>query len=87
MAGVTVAVYAIVACLRAAEPEHTELFHVYYQPLIVMLAMLWLWGVDVRLFERAAHCLRRCASAPRTRQFLLTSQQIFQVRLMGPPLT
>ena len=83
MGSVSAAVYAIVACLRGADPDHTELFHIYYQPLFVMLAMLWLWGVDVRLFEARRIAYGACFS-PADQAFLLTSQQIFQVRLMGP---
>lgn len=77
MGGVTVAVYAIVACLRAAEPQHIELFHIYYQPLIVCLAMLWMWGADVRLFERRRIAYTVCFSAA-DQQHLLSSQQLFQ---------
>ena len=91
MGGVMVAVYAIVACLRGAEPKHIELFHIYYQPLIVCLAMLWMWGADVNLFERRRIAYAVCFSAA-DQQRLLSSQQIFQVwavsqqaRLSLPP--
>ena len=77
MGGVAVAAYAIVACLRAAEPQHTELFHIYYQPLIVCAAMLWMWGADVRLFERRRIAYAVCFSAA-DQQHLLSSYQIFQ---------
>jgi hypothetical protein len=77
MGGVSAAVYAIVACLRLAEDQHTELFHIYYQPLFVMLAMLCFWGIDVRLFEERRIAYGACFS-PADQAFLLTSTQIFQ---------
>ena len=77
MGAVSAAVYAIVACLRGAEDQHTELFHIYYQPLFVMLAMLWLWGIDVRLFEERRIAYGACFSAA-DQAFLLSSAQIFQ---------
>jgi hypothetical protein len=79
MGAALTAVYAIVACLGTAEPEHTELFHIYYQPLLVMLAMLWMWGVNVRVFERRRIAYGVCFSVP-DQQFLRSSQQLFQAR-------
>lgn len=73
------AAYAIMSNLRLAEQEHFELFHIYYQPLLVMLAMLWMWSMDVRAFEQRRIAYSVCFS-PQDQQYLLSSQQLFQVR-------
>lgn len=77
----TVAVYAIVSCLRLAEDKHMELFHIYYQPLLVMLAMLWMWAIDVRLFERRRIAYGVCFSQA-DQQYLRSSQQLMQARIV-----
>lgn len=77
--GAALAAYAIMSSLRLAEQEHFELFHIYYQPLLVMLAMLWMWSLDVRAFEQRRIAYSVCFS-PQDQQFLLSSQQLFQVR-------
>lgn len=79
LGGATLAAYAIVACLRTASQDHLELFHIYYQPLLVILAMLWLWAIDVRIFERKRIAYGVCFS-PYDQQFLRSSSQLFQAR-------
>ncbi len=79
IAGASLAAYAIMSNLRLAEQEHFELFHIYYQPLLVMLAMLWMWSMDVRAFEQRSIAYSVCFS-PQDQQYLLSSQQLFQVR-------
>ncbi len=76
--GATVAAYAIMSNLRVAEADHFELFHIYYQPLLVMLAMLWMWSLDVRAFEQRRIAYNVCFSS-HDQQYLLSSQQLFQV--------
>lgn len=77
--GAALAAYAITSNLRAAEKDHFELFHIYYQPLLVMLAMLWMWALDVRAFEQRRVNYAVCFSA-QDQQYLLGSQQLFQAR-------
>ena len=72
------AVYMIMRNLQLAEHKHYELFHIYYQPLLVMLAMLWMWSIDVRAFERRRIAYGVCFS-PHDQQYLLSSQQLFQL--------
>ena len=74
----TIAAYAITRNLSLAESDHYELFHIYYQPLLVMLAMLWLWALDVRTLEQHRIAYHVCFSA-HDQQYLLSSQQLFQV--------
>ena len=79
IAGASLAAYAIMSNLRLAKQEHFELFHIYYQPLLVMLAMLWMWAMDVRAFEQRSIAYSVCFS-PQDQQYLLSSHQLFQVR-------
>lgn len=79
LGGATLSAYAIVTCLRSASLDHLELFHIYYQPLLVMLAMLWLWTIDVRIFERRRIAYGVCFS-PHDQQYLRSSHQLFQAR-------
>ena len=72
------AAFAIMRYLRLAEQDHFELFHIYYQPLLVMLAMLWMWSFNVHTFERRRIAYSVCFS-PHDQQYLLSSQQLFQV--------
>ena len=67
----------IVAALRMAEDQFTELFHIYYQPLLVLLGMLWMWGANVRFFEARRVRYGVCFS-PHDQAFLLTGRQIHQ---------
>ena len=69
----------VVVCLRASSDELNELFHIYYQPLIVMLAMFWLWGVAMRVFELMKVQYQACFSE-REQVHLLNSRQVYQVR-------
>ncbi|KAK9908550.1 hypothetical protein WJX75_009555 [Coccomyxa subellipsoidea] len=78
LGGAMLAAYAIVTCLRTASLDHLELFHIYYQPLLVILAMLWLWAIDVRIFERKRIAYGVCFS-PHDQQFLRSSRQLFKV--------
>ncbi|CAL8469057.1 g8598 [Coccomyxa elongata] len=78
LGGATLSAYAIVTCLRSASLDHLELFHIYYQPMLVMLAMLWLWAIDVRIFERRRIAYGVCFS-PQDQQYLRSSHQLFQV--------
>ena len=79
--GATVAAYMIMSNLRVAERDHFELFHMYYQPLLVMLAMLWMWAIDVREMEQRRIAYQACFST-HDQQYLLSAQQLFQVRLL-----
>ena len=76
----------VVVCLRASSDELNELFHIYYQPLIVMLAMFWLWGVAMRVFELMKVQYQACFSE-REQVHLLNSRQVYQVGhpLFSPP--
>lgn len=86
LGGAMLAAYAIVTCLSTASLDHLELFHIYYQPLLVMLAMLWLWGFDVRIFERKRIAYGVCFS-PHDQQFLRSSRQLFKARRPLPSST
>ena len=68
----------IVTSLRASDDAYNELFHIYYQPLIVMMAMLWFWGIAVRVFELMAVRYEACFST-HEQKFLLSSRQVYQV--------
>ena len=75
------AVLCLVLTLRALSQttlEQYEAFHIYYQPLICIVAMLWLWAGNVRYFEWRNLRYDLCFSATDQR-FLLSSRQIFQV--------
>lgn len=72
----------VVTCLRSATEAYNELFHIYYQPLVIMLAMFWLWGIAVRIFELMAVRYEACFSAAE-QKYLLGSRQVYQVSL--PP--
>ena len=78
LGGATLSGFTIVSCLHSASEDSLELFHIYYQPLLLLLAMLWMWGIDVRLFERKRIQYGVCFSA-RDQQYLLSSKQLFQV--------
>ena len=78
-AGAAGCALVIVAALRSAEDRFTELFHIYYQPLLVLLAMLWLWGANVRFFEGRRVRYGVCFS-PHDQAFLLSGRQIHQAR-------
>ena len=67
-----------VVTLRSTDVAHTELFYIYYQPLLPVLTMLWLWGINVRYFERAGVRYDVCFSS-KDQKYLLNSRQIFQV--------
>lgn len=58
--------------------QQRELYFLYYQPFLPMLAMLWLWGTAVRFWERRRIRYDVCFSAEDQR-YLLRSGQLFQV--------
>jgi len=58
--------------------KQAELFYLYYQPFAPFLVMLWLWGVNVRVFERSGIRYDACFPAGEHR-FLLSSSSIFQI--------
>lgn len=64
---------------RLSEPNR-DLWFLYFQPPLPMLAMLWLWAAAVRLFERRRIRYEACFAADHQR-FLLRSAQLFQVRV------
>ena len=68
----------LLASLHGAEAAYVELFHIYYQPLIVIVSMLWLWGLDVRIFETRLIRYDICFSN-NDQKYLLSSRQLFQV--------
>ncbi len=68
----------VVACLRSSDDTYNELFHIYYQPLIIMLAMFWLWGIAMRVFELMRVEYEACFSVVE-QQHLLSSRQVYQV--------
>ena len=70
----------VVACLRSSDDTYNELFHIYYQPLIIMLAMFWLWGIAMRVFELMRVEYEACFSALE-QSHLLSSRQVYQVTL------
>jgi hypothetical protein len=59
-----------------------DLYFLYYQPFMPMLAMLWFWAAAVRIFERRRIRYDVCFS-PEDQRHLLRSGQLFQV-LMPP---
>ena len=67
-----------VAALRSSDVAHTELFYIYFQPVLPVLTMLWLWGVNVRCFEKYGVRYDVCFSS-KDQKYLLNSRQIFQV--------
>ena len=71
--------YLTLAALKTTTLEQYEAFHIYYQPLIILVAMLWLWAGNVRYFEWRNMRYDLCFSAADQR-FLLSSRQILQVR-------
>ena len=68
---------AIVLSLRNSSEELNELFHMYYQPLLIMLAMFWFWGIAVRIFELMAVKYEACFSQVEQKN-LLNSRQAYQ---------
>jgi hypothetical protein len=60
-----------------------DLYFLYYQPFLPMLAMLWLWGTAVRFWERRRIRYDVCFLSEDQR-YLLRSGQLFQVRWGGP---
>ena len=68
----------ILGNLRAGDQAAEELFYIYYQPLIPVTIMIWLWGAVVRYFERNAVKYNVCFPT-RDQKFLLSSRQVFQV--------
>lgn len=71
----------VVSCLRASDDKYNELFHIYYQPLIIMLAMFWLWGIAIRVFELMKVEYEACFSVLE-QSHLLSSRQVYQVALL-----
>ena len=69
-----------VCTLRSTDVAHLELFYIYYQPLLPVLTMLWLWGINVRYFERIGVRYDVCFSS-KDQKYLLHSREIFQVSL------
>ena len=67
--------------LSAGGEALKDLYLIYSSPLLVMLAMLWLWAGVVRWFERAHVRYDVCFSAPDQR-FLLASSQLAQAAAM-----
>lgn len=55
-----------------------DLWFLYFQPFLPMLAMLWSWATAVRVFEQRRIRYEACFSADDQR-FLLRSGQLFQV--------
>ena len=70
----------IVATLRRSDVAHVELFYIYFQPLLPVLTMLWLWAINVRYFEWTGVRYDVCFSA-KDQKYLLRSRQIFQASL------
>jgi hypothetical protein len=68
----------VIPMLYVSTQADYELFYIYYQPLIPVLAMLWLWGIVVRYFERNTVKYNVCFSS-KDHKYLLNSRQIFQV--------
>ena len=68
----------ILGNLRAGDQAAEELFYIYYQPLIPVIIMIWLWGIVVRYFERNTVKYDVCFPT-RDQKFLLSSRQVFQV--------
>ncbi|PRW59731.1 SPX and EXS domain-containing 1-like isoform X1 [Chlorella sorokiniana] len=55
-----------------------DLYFLYYQPFLPMLAMLWLWGTAVRFWERRRIRYDVCFLSEDQR-YLLRSGQLFQI--------
>lgn len=74
------------ATLQKSDVAHVELFYIYFQPLLPVLIMLWLWGINVRYFERTGVRYDVCFSS-KDQKFLLNSRQIFQASPAQTPCT
>lgn len=77
-AAITVGLLYIVNVLGGADAYLHSLFHIYYQPVMVMVWMLWLWGADVFLFE-SRHIRYKVCFSEADQAFCLDSLHIFQV--------
>ena len=64
--------------LAVAGAKQADLFYLYYQPFAPFIAMLWLWGVNVRVFERAGIRYDVCFP-PEEHRFLLPSAAILKI--------
>ncbi|KAK9858855.1 hypothetical protein WJX84_009225 [Apatococcus fuscideae] len=78
LAWTVICVGVIITCLLVSDPAHLDLFYIYYQPIIPILFMFWLWGVAVRIFERNHIRYDVCFSV-KDQRYLLFSRQVFQV--------
>jgi len=67
--------------LSVTGAQQADLFYLYYQPFAPFLVMLWLWGVNVRYFERKGIRYDVCF-APEEHKYLLPAKDVFQVRRM-----
>lgn len=67
-------------CLRVLSADHAALVHVYYAPLVPPLLMLWLWTVNVAVFEARRIRYEVCFSAGDQR-CLAPSKAICQIAL------
>lgn len=68
---------AVLTTLRLVSKAEQDIFFLYYQPFLPMLAMLWFWGINVRYFERHHVRYDNCFSTEDQR-YLLRSGQLFQ---------
>jgi hypothetical protein len=68
----------IAFCARRVSEEQLGLLYLYYQPLVPMLAMLWLWAAAVRFFEMRSVKYEVCFSAG-DQKHLLPGRSLFQV--------
>ena len=64
--------------LSISGDDQYEVFHIYYQPLLVLISMQWLWFINVRYFELRNIRYDLCFSN-KDQKYLLSSRQIFQV--------
>lgn len=78
LAWTVICIAVIITCLLVSDPAHLDLFYIYYQPIIPIVVMFWLWGIAVRIFERNHIRYDVCFSV-KDQRYLLFSRQLFQV--------
>lgn len=59
-------------------PDALEQLVLYWQPLVPITFMIWLWGYNVHQFENMGVPYETCFSA-RDRRFLLPADEVFKV--------
>lgn len=74
-------VISLLSLLRVTPSVTLHLFHLYYQPLLPPIFMLFLWGIAVRYFEDHGIQYELCFGKE-DRKYLLASTAIFYLSLI-----